>query len=271
MKLRRSIRIIPPIISAGLIYILLRKTGISELAMTLRQTSFRLLLIAFAINIPFILLKSCKWHRIAIMAVPDIRFSESVISFLTGLGASLFTPAQLGELARTVVFRENRRRVLFLTFVDKLTDLMALALLFGVSVFFMRRDMGAIFTLPGWLPFVNMAVRQRQELRVRFLISQLLLSIACFLVLMLQFYVILLNFTDVGFRDAAFALSVLTVAGMLPVTVGGLGLREMAASVILPGMGIDSVQAVGASLLFYFLNGLIPGLMGIILGWSRIH
>lgn len=271
MKLNQLIKIIPFIVSAALLYLLFKKIKILEFAISFHQINAQNFLIALVLNIPFLLLKSYKWHRIARMAIPDMRFSESIISFLVGLGASLFTPAQLGELARMVIFKGNRRKIFFLAFIDKLMDLAALSLLFAISMFFMRRDVGIILRSMGWLPFIGMPIWRNQEFKVHFLISQFSLSMICFGLLMLQFYVILLDFTNVRLLDVAVGLPIIAVAGMLPVTIGGLGLREMVASVVLPMFGMDGTQAVTASLLFFFVNGLLLGLTGIILGYIKVQ
>jgi uncharacterized membrane protein YbhN (UPF0104 family) len=51
--------------------------------------------------------------------------------------------------------------------------------------------------------------------------------------------------------------------GLLPFTIGSLGIAEWSAVVILQGFGVEPAQAVGASLLLFTLNVLLPSLVGI--------
>ncbi|MBI5059177.1 flippase-like domain-containing protein [candidate division KSB1 bacterium] len=51
--------------------------------------------------------------------------------------------------------------------------------------------------------------------------------------------------------------------GLLPFTIGSLGIAEWSAVVILRGFGVEPAQAVGASLLLFTVNVLLPSLVGI--------
>jgi len=100
---------------------------------------------------------------------------------------------------------------------------------------------------------------------------QLLLSLICFLLLMLQFWVILLDFSKVRFEDVVVGLPVILVGSMLPMSVSGLGIREMVASLVLPRFGIDQAQAAIGSFLLFLINSLIPGTVGIAIGGNKIR
>lgn len=260
---------LPFIISAGLLYLLFRKIGISEFLPVFSQVSILNILSALLLDIPFVLLKSYKWRRIARTSVPGISFSQSISSFLIGIGASLFTPAQLGELARAAAFRDNRRRMLALAFADKLVDLSALGLLSGISMMFVSRWIGMAIIL-SWLCAVAALMIWKRSYRDRFIFFalQLAISVLCFALLMLQFY--LVSPAGRSFRASVIGLPLVTAAGMFPATVGGLGLREIAASAILPVFGMSEAQAAAASFLLFVVNGLVPGVLGILVYAEKI-
>jgi hypothetical protein len=88
---------------------------------------------------------------------------------------------------------------------------------------------------------------------------------------MLQFYVILSALADVSFTSVLYGLPIILVGSMLPVSIAGLGVREMVASVVMARFFISSAQAVTASFLLFCVNGLIPGVVGIGGGAGKIR
>jgi len=266
MKLHRVLRAIPFFITVALTLLIVKRISVSRLASVPREVSFPFLSATLSLNIPFILLKSYKWYRIARMTFDDMRFKDAVSSFLIGISVSLFTPARMGELARVVVFKRDRRRAFMLAIIDKLTDVVALGLLFTISMFLLYRHVGMILGVGGLLVLlITFAIwwQRSSNFHTLFFIFQLLVSLLCFLLLMLQFYMILLDLSEVRFIDVFIGLPLILVGSMLPITVSGLGLREIVASIILTRFGIEPAQATGASFLLFILNGLIPGLIGL--------
>ena len=262
------------------------------------------------IDLPFVLLKSYKWRRMGRVGGIEMGFGEAVESFLIGVGGALFTPAQLGELARVLVFKGDRRKALILAFLDKVVDLCGLGLLFHLSMLILNRRVGMMMVtgaLALLIAFIIWWRGRSSSLRYsvrcvacqergtggeedndkergrrgdkmtfspcpplplsphRFLVLQLLLSLTCFGMLMLQFWVILLDFSKVRFEDVVVGLPVILVGSMLPMSLSGLGIREMVASLVLPRFGIDQGQAAIGSFLLFLINSFIPGTVGITL------
>ena len=52
------------------------------------------------------------------------------------------------------------------------------------------------------------------------------------------------------------------IAGIIPISIGGLGIREGTLVLLLSGFGVDPEVAFAISLVGYFLTNLIPGIMG---------
>jgi len=294
-SLQNSYKILPFVVTAVLVSFLIKKIGIEKLALIPNQISPRFLFLAILLDIPFVLLKSYKWHRIALVSFPEMKYRDALSSFLIGIGASLFTPARLGELARAAAFKQKKTSALALAFTDKLIDATGLGLLFVLSSLWLNWKIGiavfsAITVLIAFLflyvystksflsirllPFFShliSALETPLKLRPSLLLSSLFLSIVCFFMLMLQFYVILSGITKVSFTSVLIGLPIILVGSMLPVSVAGLGLREMIASVVMVKFRITQAQAVTASFLLFFINGFLPGLVGVIIGAGKIR
>jgi len=265
-----ALKLIPLLASVLLLALLFKRIGLEKLISALSRARLSTLLVALGIDIPFVLLKSCKWLRTGRLGMRELKFKEAVSSFLIGVGASLLTPTQLGELARAVPFKGERKEAFILAFIDKLIDLSGLLFLFVISALIWRPVIGIPMGLM-WLmgACVGLWILRSKASPV-FLISQFVISLACFLLLSFQFYAILLNFGEIRFADAFIGMPVVILSGMAPLTVGGLGLREMTASVVLPRFGIGGAESAASSLLLFAVNGLAIGIPGVILGWSLI-
>ena len=67
---------------------------------------------------------------------------------------------------------------------------------------------------------------------------------------------------DVTFLSVCWIRSGMILATMIPISIGGLGLREVAAIALLAPLGVGEAQAVGFSILIFFIAPVIVGLIG---------
>jgi len=294
MKNSLSIKILPLVVTVLLVSFLIKKIGIEKLASIPSQINPTFLILAALLDIPFVLLKSYKWHRIALVSFPEMKYKDAVSSFLIGLGASLFTPLRLGELARAAAFKRRKTEALALAFVDKLIDVTGLGLLAAITLFWLNWNLGiAVFSaltvliaflciyiystksskVIGHLPFFSYLLKVKEaiiRLRPSLILSFIFLSIVSFFIIMLQFYVIMKEFAKISFISVVIGLPIIIAGSMLPVSIAGLGVREMIAEVVMGRFFITEEKAVAASFLLFLVNGLMPGLVGIIIGTGKI-
>ena len=96
----------------------------------------------------------------------------------------------------------------------------------------------------------------------KLLISQILFELLTFL----QYFILLQHFMNISlsFFKVSFNISLTLIANTIPITFSGLGLREKFSALLLPQIGIPIETAVGASLIIFFLNAVIPALPGLI-------
>jgi uncharacterized membrane protein YbhN (UPF0104 family) len=76
------------------------------------------------------------------------------------------------------------------------------------------------------------------------------------------FFCLLRAFTDVDPHAALVTFPWIVTVGGLPLSVGGLGLREGAAAMLLARYAIPSAVAVDAALLLHVFSGLLPAAAG---------
>jgi uncharacterized membrane protein YbhN (UPF0104 family) len=75
---------------------------------------------------------------------------------------------------------------------------------------------------------------------------------------------------DISLVTMGWVRSAVTLITMLPVTIGGIGLRETAMLLFLTPFGIQEVRAVALAFLIFIFVLLIPGLIGGLLETWRV-
>lgn len=80
----------------------------------------------------------------------------------------------------------------------------------------------------------------------------------------IQYWLILISFTDISFFHTCISTTLILSSNVIPITFSGLGLREYFAIKVLAQYGITNTAAVTVALLIFFINMLLPALIGVI-------
>ena len=234
----------------------------------LRQAAdWGVLLTAAALTLPFMLLKTLKWHHLLKTDQPQTAYTLTLSSFLIGMGASLFTPARVGELARTACFPKRRLEVFTLVLVDKFIDMNTLLGVFLLSLVLLSpwRGLVGIFGLgclwvliytglnltksAKWIlqrPWLVERIRLLRQLPRRLIVLNACFACTCFGLMSLQFYLLLSSLQPVGWQ-VGLTLPIILVVSSLPISIMGLGLREGTAALLLSRYGVPMESAVAAA------------------------
>jgi uncharacterized membrane protein YbhN (UPF0104 family) len=79
-----------------------------------------------------------------------------------------------------------------------------------------------------------------------------------------QFGLLLNAFGHVSFLAVFSVMPIIVLISNFPITIGGLGLREGVAALMLNSFGVSPAIAVTASFLLFCVNNLLPGAIGFI-------
>ncbi|MGH2442941.1 MAG: lysylphosphatidylglycerol synthase transmembrane domain-containing protein [Chloroflexota bacterium] len=247
------------------------------------------LLLALALTAPFLWLKSLRWYLMLRGAGIQASLNEATLSLIGGMGLALLTPARIGELVRAAYLRDSRKLTIGgLVIIDKGFDVLVLS---GLSVagawILIGRWLGgllAVATILGIVAVYNPAtvsralhgassrlpLRNRLEqiwnstdsLSTRGSTLYLLLTIGSFAIVLLQFGIVLLSWHSWSFQIVFLTFPLVVLTNVLPVTIGGLGVREGAATLLLAHYGISPAHAALAAFLMFLMNTALPGLAG---------
>lgn len=275
-----------------LLFLILDKVGIRVLLDRLVDVEPGFLILAFLLSIVFTLLKAYKWCYLVGLTEAPFPFLQAMQSYLVGMSIGLLTPGRIGEVGRVVYVKEGGRlRSVGMVGIDKLLDLavvFGLACLGGFAV--LNWKMGILFVagfvliilflyypripilwikgIAARLPLlrkVNPILESIELLERRPLTLCFGMTGAAYSFVLAEFYLLLLGFGSISLKAVMFVFPVVMLTNILPITIGGLGVREGTAAVLFSLFHVPAAVAINAAFLIFFLNTLLPGLLGALL------
>jgi hypothetical protein len=246
-----------------------------------------------------------KWRLMVNLAGAQLNVPQAARCYLAGLFGSLFLPSLIGgDLVRaTMALRLGRSKagVLLASFLDRILDFTALALLAGIGAMLVpgaldRRSRAIFFMLAGaaligfaillalltWFPARWLSYRIRRKLvRLRLaaesmarqpgaVAGALSLAFAAQLVFIaLSAYLAQACGLHLPFRDWLFVWPLAKMAAAIPITQGGIGVREAALAALLLPFGAPAALAVAAGLAWEAIvisGALAAGALSLLLG-----
>lgn len=286
---KQTIAALKVLLTLALLGAILHRVGIGRFIAAFASIDVRLFLAALLFFPLVAIIGAEKWRRIIGHEATGIRFGEALVSFLGGMSLGLLTPGRVGEIGRVLFLSRGRKGALAgIAIVDKLVDLeVTLALgLVGVHLFW---GAGPAFLLlcavlaslaflfrPG--PVIGVVQRKLHRLPLRdkidsvlqgitgiprsALVSCLVLRLAASAVDIFQFFLLINSFASIGLREVVAVYPLIIMTNILPLTIGGIGVREGVSLLTLAWFGTPAAAAVNSSFLLFCINTLLPGLLG---------
>ena len=234
----------------------------------------------------FVVLRMGKWTYLVRQVVPDAALSTVAAGYLWGMALGLLTPGRLGELARVQdLGAPGRCSGLFL--LEKVLEVLVLLALCAVALLLLGflpwwtgipLGGGLLLAARSWRRLLVAGARLAgrrfsrlspdqvdafsaavAELRIGACVA---LSLSCFLIFALQVTLLLRGMGASLTSTTVLLIFPVLLANLLPITVGGYGVRESVAVVLLANQGISAPVAASAFAATAFFDLVIPGLLG---------
>ena len=293
--------------SAIILAVLFTFLPLGEVWATFRRFSFLLWLLVLAGYLSAHLIGACKWRLMVNLAGAGLSFAQSVRCYFAGLFSTLFLPSIVGgDVVRAGLalrLGHSKAGVLLGSLLDRMIDLMALTCLaaFGALLIPGALDprsrrvfivVGAAFVsvalaaalLVAVLPARRFSYRMRRRLaRVRRAARSMAqrpqyVLAALGIGLVVQTSLIALTATIAAachlwllFRVWLFVWPLAKLSALLPVSQGGIGVREAALAALLVPFGARAVVVVAVGLAWETVvisGGLLAGLVAFFVGRS---
>jgi len=283
-KLLITAKIIITLLCFGLMFWYI---GVDKLIDTFLNASWILLGIAFAMTPVCLFVKTIRWYYLARSVDDSITYKDAVLSYLAGLCLAVITPFATGELARGCYFKD-RAASTGKVFIDKLVDLTVVAiftlagilftvgyiqikfisiaaLVILITIWFIRKSFSRFceflskrFKIAA-IAKIGVAFA---EIETKLLIKIFALAFLFFAMFYFQAFVILNAFFNQPPIATILFFPLITLSTIIPVTIGGLGIREWAAALLLKQFDIPEAVAVNTFFMHFILINFIPALIG---------
>lgn len=217
-------------------------------------------------------LQFLRWKFLVILNNEKVKNLEVLKSILYSFSYSIFTPARLGEIGRAFHISDSKKdEMVALAFYEKLFAFGSLLIFGFFSLGFFKNYLYFICTIflililvyskkmVILIPQLKKFIPIFQKVRIG---KMLFISLIFVFVYIFQFFLILNAFENVPIFTSFFMISLVIFFNSLPITLSGLGVRELLSVYFFKEIGISAGSAASASFLIFFINILIPTFIG---------
>jgi uncharacterized membrane protein YbhN (UPF0104 family) len=215
-----------------------------------------------------------RWKYLVERYSLHFNLGDLLPSFFAGYAFRLLIPGGHAEFSKIFLLPGKKRGKVLAFGMEKFAQALIkiLALLFVLPITFPELKIYSIFILLlliiGYFLFPKIPIlKNLQEKDVnyhRVIGMNLVFAFGVFIIMGLQYY-LLLNQVDKISLIATYHTSVyLWSAGMVPISVSGLGVREGLAVYFFNFYGVSAAHAVATSLFLFTINTIFPALVGAI-------
>jgi glycosyltransferase 2 family protein len=205
-------------------------------------------------------------------------------SFFAGFAFRLIIPGGHAEVTKVFLLRGKKKgkviafgiEKFFQTFLKIVLVLFAIPFVFpeyGVLLFILGTLVViGIFILPLILKKERFSKHQEKEVSYSkiFLLS-FAHSVPMFLCIAVQYYYLLSLTNDITLLQVVIVTVFAWGAGVIPISVSGLGVRENLVVFFLAQYSVSGAEAVAISLFVFFVNSIIPAVVGVFVILKRRH
>jgi uncharacterized membrane protein YbhN (UPF0104 family) len=265
-----------------------------DLIASLLTADAGLLTLALILLVPNILFQWLRWGYLLRRQTNGVPIKEITASLFLGWTLGIMTPGRVGQFARAfAVPSAPTLPTIGLTIIDKLFTLVWI-ILAGAAGFFSFLAVPSALTyiwiplvlIIMWLAFsprmlnsilqalccrlpfrdkINQIISALQTLNSRDCLIAHLCSVIVVLTFFSQFVILAAAFVPIGYIDGLrAATAVVFVKTVLPITFGELGVGEAASIHFFGQFGVPKAAAFNASILLFFINLVIPSLVGLL-------
>ncbi|MCK9330705.1 MAG: lysylphosphatidylglycerol synthase domain-containing protein [Candidatus Cloacimonetes bacterium] len=247
----------------------------------IKTTSVKSLVMLLLISVMKFFTQVFNWYYVLkINQDYDCTFRQVIKTHTIGLALRFFMPGGHATFGKVFYINPDKKKETFFSIIAEKFFQSWIIWFFAIWSFLFYYDKNYLLVLfiallITFVPFIIPKIFKRHipymtifnyyKILPKVILSQILFVFMTFI----QYYLILSQLTQIRFFNTAISVSLILVANTIPITFSGLGLRETAATIVLPKYGIPIELAVGTSLCIFVLNSVIPALPGVFLISSK--
>ncbi len=277
------------IFSAGILWWLVHKLGAQEVLDAFGRTSWGLLGGCVGLYLLAQGLSAWRWWRISLSVRFGGSFGRYLGLYFLGMFYNIFLPSGYGGDVLKVFYqaplrlgRPSKRMAALTVLMDRLTGFVAILLLGGMAscglsaraavewglimstLFFLMIvfSVGAVWAVSKWkviprkLRVIALLIRSKAAEYAAIVLASLVIQLLNVAIYVWIFASLGLN---LSMWAVTFGYAVVTLATLLPVSIGGLGVRESGWAALLVGFGAPAAEGVTAGLVYFAVQTICSG------------
>jgi uncharacterized membrane protein YbhN (UPF0104 family) len=233
---------------------------------------FTLLIILF-FSVTTVTVQFLRWRYLVSSNSVSFETKDVIPSFFAGYAFRLMIPGGHAEISKIFLLPGKKRGKAVAVGMEKFFQTYIKLVMILIALSFSFTEYNPIFysltfiliVLLFFLPKIKW-LKKLQEKEVNSLVifaNNLIYSLVIFLIMVIQYYILLNLVNSIEFFQTLHTVIYLWGAGIIPISISGLGVREGLAVYFLEIYGIYPAHAVATSLFLFFLNTIIPALIGV--------
>ena len=286
-----------------LFVLLVAYVGPTDVLRALSNSHFYLLLAAVGLNVPNVGMKAVRLLLFMRHAGVSCPFRKVFSAYMTSIFIGLLTPGRVGEFVKVAIIGQDvgvpMRKVFPPVLIDRLFDLylllgLGLIALFRYSLLTEQTVVAALVviafgmslpflmgssTFARWVGSLSQPLRlgagwahSIDELSAQFrsytgvlVLAAGLCTFAAYLLLVVQYDLCAMSLAlNIPFFDLALIVAAASFVSLLPISVAGIGVRDVTLVVLLARVGIEQSQALALSVALLVVLPLGCGLIGLV-------
>jgi hypothetical protein len=202
------------------------------------------------------------------------------------MSVGLITPGRVREIARIGSIDKKRRiEELSLVIWDKIFDLLAVLILalggfyffFGISltgilgiliifslfIVFNPKILKKFLNIFPFKKFPNL-IQGLINLKRKTLLLNFILSFLSYFLVLIEVYFLANSFEKFPFTSTFIGYPLVMLVNLLPITIGGLGIREGTSIFVLGKLGLSQTASFNSAFLLFLINTALPAIIGLV-------
>jgi uncharacterized membrane protein YbhN (UPF0104 family) len=238
-----------------------------------RNLSVEILLIIAILSVASLFVQYRRWKYLVQRYSAHYDLKDILPSFFSGFAFRLIIPGGHAEFSKIFLLPGQKRGKVLAFGMEKIfqTMIKLAAILIVLPFTFPEYSLLCITILvvlsAGYFVFprskVIKGMQEKDVLYHQVFLMNVLFSLGIFLIMGIQYYVLLNQVSSILFTSTLHTAVYLWGAGMVPISISGLGIREGLAVYFFNFYGVSAAHAVATSLFLFALNTIIPALIGV--------
>jgi hypothetical protein len=214
-----------------------------------------------------------RWKYLLSQYSNSFEQRDLIPSFFAGFTFRLMIPGGHAELSKVFLLPGRKRgkimafgmERIFQTYLKVFLSLAFLPVFFPEYIWICTAII--LIMLPGYIFFPKIPLlREYAEKETpyhRTFLMTTLFSLGVYVIMVLQYHILIVEQYRINVSATAFTVIYLWSAGVVPISISGLGIREGLAVYFFKFYGVPAAYALATSLFLFVINAILPALIGI--------